>query len=245
VTGNGRSDALALIGQNMLSILFIENAMKRKIVQEQDIAALRSEQLSPDRLANTVPRVLVPDIISEEELELLSVEDKNILLEAYIGAAYENCRYRAPRKFRLAAFDIIAPGTTQGDETPEQKTLQPFTEFLAKINSKKAPRAQLQILLHKRGYLVSTELYRYESLHANDSSQPPFVATFTQTEELVPYGLPAIVGEIKSAKSRSKQIAADQVAKQVMAMIYGYSNKMPSQGEPEEDWHWKRYWKMK
>lgn len=244
--GNGRSAVLSMIGHNMLSVLLLENVM-RKTDDEGLLTYTRDTQLSVDRLASHAGRVLVPDVISEEEFALLSSEERKELLEAYIGAAYETCGYHMPRHLRLACFDIITPSEEQTENHTEDKTqiynvtekLDDFKELLKKV-SRKPPRSQLQILLQKRGYDATKAIYSYESRHASDPLQPPFIAKFELTDELVPYGLP-VVGEISSELKRSKREAADHVAEQVLTLFYGHSKTADKSIADNEkpDWHWK------
>ena len=220
--GNGRVGSLALLGHNMMNMLLIENAMARGECDINRLKEYKDRVLAAENKARCMHSILAPDIVSPEELARLSDEQKRIMLDAYVGSAYESELYQATRKVRNVTYSVLSLLDSAG---PDPK-LEPLSDFLAK-SSKKSFRVHLQHLLHSRGYELNSELYIYES--SDDSGrddQPPFIATFALSDELVPFGLPKL-GTITSAPCGTKRQAAEEVARKVLDVYHDHPQTLP------------------
>lgn len=209
--GDGRSRALALLGDRLLDIALYEQLLQSGHTDEGVMTQHRSMCMSNKNLAACVQTLFVPTLLSAREFGTLSFHEKGTVLEAYVGAMYQQADYtmsdiltcHLARILKLLRANISSVSAAS-------------SEFQAEASMKKAKSTLLE-LLQKRGISKGTTFFTVESL-GKSSVLPPFVTTFEAPFQLSHFGL-RDTGPVRGQPCDSKKDADESCASEVLRIF--------------------------
>ena len=210
VGGNGRQKALALLGDKLLDLKLYEKMMSSGISDVGAMTQQRSKLVSNANLSQCITQFISKDIITEEILIALSQKEKGSLLEAYIGAVYQQEGFTITptvEQLVLHVLDELKRNTesssTNGSEWKKAKTL--LNEYLQKVGI--------------------NDLYISVTSHGTLENQPPFIATFLCPPHVLQAAGLANPGEVISDECNTKKDAEEQVAQRSLEFFMKHCDK--------------------
>lgn len=225
-----RQKALALLGDRLIDLKLYEQLLLKGEKNEGFMTQTRSMMVANSNLARCGELLVVPYIISEKAYSALSLHERGTVVEAYVGALYEQNHYRITQELSIVLETMISLlETFLGESSSFEKLDSAGKEFqcpgsVSNSNSyfthqkslKKAKSTFLEIMQRKGITNASTFFHSRGTGH--NPLHPPFIATFEAKLDLTTVGLPN-VGKVTSKESDSKKEAEEDCASKVLKLF--------------------------
>jgi hypothetical protein len=228
--GNGRNKALALLGDRLLDLALYTRLVRLGLTDEGVMTQHRSMVVANANLAICAERYLVPDALSSSSFRGLSIHERGTLIEAFMGALFEQQSYVIDSVVHNACeevVDFLRQSVVAGDDTgvvakqsfaadPDDsagRVQNSVSEFKVKSAMKKSKSALLE-LLQKRGIPQGSSFFTVRAASPHHPHLPPFVSTFEPTFSLACCGLPdtgPISGDVCMTKKDADESASSKV----------------------------------
>lgn len=255
--GNGRNKALALLGDRLLDLTLYIRLVRLGLTDEGVMTQHRSMVVANANLAVCAERFLVPDALAAQTFNSLSIHEKGTLIEAFLGALFEQQSYIIDDVVHSACEEVVdflrqsvagqdqeagahrggsgGMGGLDADGAPAaDRPGAASSEFKVKTAMKKSKSALLE-LLQKRGITQGSSFFSVKAANPLHPNLPPFVSTFEPTFSLACCGLPD-TGPIPGDACMTKKEAEESASSKVLLFFREKEKQaMSSTGEPQTE----------